>query len=111
MPIRRGDVVTVAAAGDYGKPLPAAIVQTDAFPPEHASVIICQMTSESMEAPDFRITIEPTDGNGLRQSSQIMADKPVTVRWERIGEKIGSLAATDLRRLNTAIAFCLGLAD
>ena len=45
----RGDVVTVAAAGDYGKPRPAVIVQSDAFPPNHASVVICQMTSELVE--------------------------------------------------------------
>jgi len=29
--MKRGDVVTVAAAGDYGKPRPAVMVQTDAF--------------------------------------------------------------------------------
>jgi mRNA-degrading endonuclease toxin of MazEF toxin-antitoxin module len=50
----RRDVVTVAAAGDYGKPRAAVIVQSDAFPPDRASVIICQMTSELVEAPDFR---------------------------------------------------------
>lgn len=111
MPMRRGDVVTVAAAGDYGKPRPAVIVQTDALPPEHASVIICQMTSEIVEAPDFRVTLEPTDENGLRQRSQIMADKPVTVRRERVGDKIGRLSALDMRRMNNAIAFCMGLAD
>jgi mRNA interferase MazF len=111
MPMRRGDVITVAAAGDYGKPRPAVIVQTDAFPPGHASVIICQMTSEIVEAPDFRVTIEPTDENGLRQRSQIMVDKPVTVRRERVGDRIGRLSALDLRRINGAIAFCMGLAD
>ncbi|MDF2117082.1 type II toxin-antitoxin system PemK/MazF family toxin [Roseiarcaceae bacterium H3SJ34-1] len=109
--MRRGDVVTVAAAGDYGKPRPAVIVQTDAFPPSHASVIICQMTSEIVEAPDFRVTVEPTDENGLRQRSQIMVDKPVTVRRERVGDRIGWLSAQDLRRMNGAIAFCMGLAD
>ncbi|TLY72287.1 MAG: type II toxin-antitoxin system PemK/MazF family toxin [Gammaproteobacteria bacterium] len=44
--MRRGDVVTVAAAGDYGKPRPAVIVQTDALPAEHASVVLCQMTDD-----------------------------------------------------------------
>jgi mRNA interferase MazF len=77
--MRRGDVVIVAAAGDYGKPRPAVIVQTDAFPEIHASVVICQLTSELVEAPDFRITIDPNEHNGLRVSSQIMADKPVTL--------------------------------
>jgi mRNA interferase MazF len=29
--VRRGDLVTVAVAGDYGKPRPALVVQDDAF--------------------------------------------------------------------------------
>lgn len=110
MPTRRGDVVIVAAPGDYGKPRPAVIVQTDAFPDTHASVIVCQMTSELVEAPDFRITIEPAAATGLRERSQIMADKPVSVRRERIGRRIGRLGAPDIARLNVALAFVLGLA-
>lgn len=109
--MKRGDVVTVAASGDYGKPRPAVIVQTDALPGEHASVIVCQMTSDIAEAPDFRITIEPTEKNGLRTRSQLMADKPVTIRRERIGRKIGSLDEKDIDRLNVALAFVMGLAD
>jgi mRNA interferase MazF len=109
--MRRGDVVTVAAAGDYGKPRPAVVVQSDAFPDSHASVIVCQLTSELVEAPNFRVTIEPAPTNGLRARSQIMADKPVTVRRQRIGRSIGRLTADDLARLNTAQAFVLGLAD
>ena len=109
--MKRGDVVTVAASGDYGKPRPAVIVQTDALPAEHASVIVCQMTSDIAEAPDFRVTIEPTEKNGLRTRSQIMADKPVTIRRERVGRKIGSLDDKDVARLNVALAFVVGLAD
>jgi len=109
--MRRGDVVIVAASGDYGKPRPAIIVQTDAFPETHASVVICQLTSEIIEAPDFRITIDPNESNGLRARSQIMADKPVTVRRARIGQSIGRLDDGDVGRLNTALAFVMGLAD
>jgi mRNA interferase MazF len=109
--MRRGDLVTVAAAGDYGKPRPAVIVQTNAFPETHASVVVCQLTSELSDAPDFRVTIDPSDMNGLRAQSQIMADKPVTVRRERIGRIIGRLGAEDVRRLNIALAFVMGLAD
>src|SRR5262249_10043302 len=111
MQMRRGDVVTVAAAGDYGKPRPAVIVQSDAFPENHASVVICQLTSVLADAPDFRVTIEPTPENGLRLKSQVMADKPVTVRRERIGQKIGRLGNQDMARLGIALAFALGLAD
>jgi mRNA interferase MazF len=109
--MQRGDVVTVAAAGDYGKPRPAVIVQTNAFPKNHASVVVCQLTSELADAPDFRITIEPRPENGLRLKSQVMADKPVTVRRERIGQKIGRLGDHDMARLGTALAFVFGLAD
>jgi mRNA interferase MazF len=109
--MKRGDVVTVAAAGEHGKPRPAVIVQTDALPREHASVVICQMTSECNDAPDFRVTIDPTDENGLRVQSQVMADKPVTVRRERIGRRVGQLNDKDISRVNVALALVMGLAD
>ena len=111
MRIIRGDVVTVAASGDYGKPRPAVVVQSDVFPAEHASVIVCQMTSTLTDAPDFRVTVEPSARNGLRRTSQIMADKPVTVRRERISARIGRLDSPELLRLNRALAFCMGLSD
>jgi mRNA interferase MazF len=109
--MKRGDVVTVAASGDYGKPRPAVIVQTDALPAAHASVVICQMTFECSDAPDFRVTIDPTESNGLRVRSQVMADKPVTVRRERVGRQVGHLDEKDISRLNIALAFVMGLAD
>jgi mRNA interferase MazF len=109
--MRRGDVVVVAATGDYGKPRPAVIVQTDAFPETCTAVVICQMTLEIVEAPDFRVTINPTRQNGLRVRSQVMADKPVTVRRTRIGQSIGRLDDRDIGRLDVALAFVMGLAD
>jgi mRNA interferase MazF len=109
--MRRGDLVTVAATGDYGKPRPAVIVQTDAFPENHGSVVVCQLTSDLVDAPDFRVTIEPSPENGLRVPSQVMVDKPVTIKRERIGRRIGRLAGPDMARLAMALAFVFGLAD
>lgn len=109
--MKRGDVVIVAAAGDYGKPRPAVIVQSDVFPEKHASVVVCQMTSDMADAPDFRVTIDPSRANGLKARSQVMADKPVTVRRERIGRAIGRLDERDIERLNSALAFVMGLGD
>ena len=77
--MRRGDL-TVAATGEYGKPRPAVIVQTDAFHESHVSVVVCQLTSELVDAPDFRVAIDPRPEDGLRVISQVMADKPVTIR-------------------------------
>jgi mRNA interferase MazF len=109
--MERGDVVTIAAGGDPGEPRTAVIVQTDAFPPALGSVVVCRMTRDLVEAPDFRVTIEPRPGNGLAERVQVMADKPVTVRRERIGRRIGRLAGAEVARINVALAFVMGLAD
>ena len=77
--MQRGDLVTVAAAGDYGKPRPAVIVQTDALPQKHASVVICQLTSELVDAPDFRISIEPKPENGLRLKSRLGCNSSTSI--------------------------------
>ena len=108
---KRGDVVIVVAAGDHGKPRPAVIVQTDAFPEAHALVVVCQMTSEIVDAPDFRVTIDPNEENGLRVQSQVVVDKPVAVRRERVGQFIGRLSGEEIGRLNIALAFVMGHAD
>jgi mRNA interferase MazF len=110
MPISRGDLVIVAAPGDYGKPRPAVVVQSNAIPASHASVVVCPMTSELVEA-DFRVTVEAGPEIGLRVEAQVMADKPVTIRRERIGQRIGRLAAAEIARLNVALALVMGLAD
>ena len=107
----RGDVVVVAAPGDYGKPRPAVVVQSDVLPVEHPSVIVCQMTSDLLDDADFRVTVEPGPQTGLRSRSQVMADKPVTVRRDRIGRQIGRLPPAEMTRLNAALAFVMGLAD
>jgi mRNA interferase MazF len=69
------------------------------------------MTSELSDATDFRVTLEPTKRNGLHARSQVMADKPVTIRRERIGRRVGRLDEEDIARLNIALAFAMGLAD
>ena len=109
--MRRGDVVTVAAPGDFGKPRPALIVQSDAFPESHVSVIACQMTSRVVDDLDFRVTIEPSMANGLRVRSQIMVDKPITVLRRRIGNPVDHLADDDMARVNIALALVMGLTD
>jgi mRNA interferase MazF len=109
--MRRGDVVVVAAAGDHGKPRPAVIIQSDVFPSAHPSIILCQMTADLIDNADFRVSIDPAPENGLRSRSQIMADKPITIRRERIGQRIGRLSAADMSRLSVALAFVMGLPD
>ena len=61
--------------------------------------------------PPTRVTIDPSEENGLRVRSQVMANKPVTVRRARIRQLIDRLDDRDIGRLNIAVAFVMGLAD
>ena len=90
--MRRGDIVTVAFAGDFGKPRPAVIVQSDYLNGTHATILLCPFTSELVDAPLIRIPVVPSQQNGLRAPSQIMVDKVAPVRREKIGRAIGVLA-------------------
>lgn len=108
--MKRGDIVTVSAAGDYGKPHPALIVQSDLFNDTHPSVTLCPVTTELRDTPLFRLTIEPHASNGLRRLSQVEVDKVLTVAAQRIGKKIGKLDDDAMIRVNRALAVWLGIA-
>ena len=82
--MKRGDVVVVALPGDYGKPRPALIIQSDLFNETHASITVVPVTSTIVDAPLLRLTVEPSRGNGLRSLSQLMIDKVTTVSRTRI---------------------------
>jgi mRNA interferase MazF len=105
----RGDLVTVALQGSYGKPRPALVIQSDFFD-MHPSVTILPIASELRDAPLFRIAVAPSPANGLRKPSQVMVDKAQTVARDRIGETIGRLGDEELLAVNRALALFLGFA-
>lgn len=107
--MRRGDLVTVAAPGDYGKPRPALVVQSDLFE-DLPSVTLCLVTSELRDTPIFRITVDPSPGNGLRRVSQIQVDKTMTVTRERIGGVIGRLDDATMLKVSRSLAVFVGIA-
>jgi mRNA interferase MazF len=73
--MKPGDVVIVSAPGDFGKPRPAVVIRSDIFDQEEATVVHCLVTSSLQDTPLYRLTVNPTEQNGLREESQIMADK------------------------------------
>lgn len=107
--MRRGDLVTVALQGDYGKPRPALVVQADQFA-ELGSVVILPITSTLVDAPLLRLPVEPSSDNGLRAPSQIMLDKPMTVKADKIGPSFGQLDDATMVSVNRLLALFLGLA-
>ncbi|OYY93443.1 MAG: hypothetical protein B7Y41_11815 [Hydrogenophilales bacterium 28-61-23] len=64
----------------------------------------------TVDAPLFRITVDPTSGNGLMKICQIQVDKIMTIRQERIGEVIGQLDEDALIGINRALAVWIGIA-
>jgi len=108
MEIKRGDFVTVAMAGDYGKPRPALVVQADTFRILD-SVTVLRLSSDLRDLPLFRITVEPKPANGLQKRSQVMVDKAATVPRTKIGRRIGRADSATMRAVDTALAGFLGL--
>ena len=76
--MKRGCLVTVTLSGDYGKPTPALVVQSDFFE-AHPSLTVLPIISGLNPAPLCRITVGPSESTGLTKSSQIMVDKVQTV--------------------------------
>jgi mRNA interferase MazF len=107
--VTRGDLVTIALSGDYGKPRPALVIQSDLFD-AHPSVTILPVTSELRDAPLLRITVAPSGVNGLRRPSQVMIDKPQTVARGKIAKIIGRLDDQVMLGVNRALAVFLGFA-
>jgi mRNA interferase MazF len=108
--MKRGEIWTMAGGSGYAsKPRPVVIIQDDAFDAT-ASIIVCLVTSEAIEAPILRLPVEPTSDNGLHQTSDLMVDKVVTVPRGRLGQRIGQLSDDDLLRLNRSLLVFLGLA-
>jgi len=101
--------VTIALPGDYGKPRPALVIQSDLFN-AHPSVSILPVTGELRDAPLFRIVVEPSDSNGLRKTSQVMVDKIQTVARSKVGKTSGRLEQETLVAVNRALAVFLGFA-
>ncbi|CAN5361626.1 type II toxin-antitoxin system PemK/MazF family toxin [soil metagenome] len=106
--MERGDLVTVAVSGDYGKPRPALVIQTDHLP-ETDSVLVCLLTTTMRDAPLFRFTVPASEETGLVQPSQVMVDKIMAVRRDRCGARIGQVDPATMLALNRLLAFVVGV--
>lgn len=107
--MKRGDLATVAMQGDYGKPRPALVIQADQYS-EHTSVTVLPVTSTLIDAPLLRIELQPEADNGLAQPSQVMADKTMTVRRDKVGDVFGHVAPDKLLEVERCLAVFLGIA-
>ncbi|MFN3319552.1 MAG: type II toxin-antitoxin system PemK/MazF family toxin [Allorhizobium sp.] len=106
--MRRGDLVTVAMSGDFGKPRPALIIQSDRFA-DTGTVTVLLVTSTDVEAPLLRVLVQPDAENGLIQPSWVMIDKAMSVKRERIGRVIGRVRDETMLTVTRNLAVFLGM--
>lgn len=107
--MKRGDLVTLAMQGDFGKPRPALVIQSDLFQ-EHPSVTVLLVTSTLVSAPLLRVTLQPSAENGLHNPSQVMVDKAMTVKRDTLSPPFGRIDANTLVDVERRLAVFFGLA-
>jgi len=107
--MKRGDLVTIAMQGDFGKPKPALVIQADAFS-DLLSLTLLPVSSALLDAPRLRVQLQPSATNGLQKPSQIMVDQALTVKRERVGPAFGRIDPDALIEVERCLAIFLGIA-
>lgn len=108
--MKRGDIILTAPAGDYGKARPVVVVQSDALA-QADSVLVSLMTGIILDAPIYRVTVEPTRNNGLQKTFQIMVEKILAVPRRKCSDPVGRLTTDQIAALDHKLSVVIGLAD
>ena len=95
---------------DLGRPRPGIVVQADELTADFATILVCPLSSDIQDKPLLRPLVEAAPDNGLRLRSQIMTDKLVALRRDRVRRVIGRIDAETSERLDRALLLVLGLA-
>ena len=96
---------------DLGRPQPGIVVQGDEFTAGLSTILACPVSSDLQAGLSLRPLIEVASENGLRLRSQIMTDKLVALRRDRIRRVIGHIDAETSEQLDRALLLVLGLAQ
>lgn len=95
---------------DLGRPRPGIVVQADELTANFSTILVCPVSSDLQIGLLLRPLIEAAPENGLRLRSQIMTDKLVALRRDRIRQVIGRIDAETSEQLDRALLLVLGLA-
>lgn len=101
--------MTIAMQGDFGKPRPALVIQSNNFD-EHATVTVLLVSSMLVNTPLFRVTVQPDEANGLKKTSQVMIDKTMTIKRDKLGTSFGSASDEMMLEIGRCLAVFLGIA-
>jgi len=104
----RGDFVTIAMSGDFGKPRPALVIQADLFN-EQETITVLLVSSTLVNAPLLRVLVQPNAENGLQKPSQVMVDKAMTIKKEKLGPAFGRIDDDSMVQVERCLAMFLGI--
>ena len=96
--------------GDFGKPRPVVVIQTDRVGVTD-SILICQISSDLQDLSSIRIDLPANAETGLERPSQIMVEKIFAVIKVKCRQHIGRIDDKAQARLNEALFNMIGLAD
>jgi mRNA interferase MazF len=108
--LKRGDVIKAVLPGEYGKPRPCLVIQTDRLA-KLDSVILCPLTSDMVTDGPTRFAVPAGGEGGLVVESLVMVDKVTAVSRSRCREYIGRLDAAMMQQIDARLAFVIGLMD
>jgi mRNA interferase MazF len=108
--ITRGNVVLMVVPSDLGRLRPGVVVQAAELTAGFSTILVCPLSSDLQGRFLLRPLIEPAPENGLRLRSQIMTDKLVALRRDRIRQVIGRIDAETSEKLDRSLLLVLGLA-
>ena len=94
MALSRGSIVTV---------------QSHLFNADHASVTVCPITSDCVDAPLFRVNVAPGARTGLTVISQVMVDKVVSLPRAALAREIRRCDADQMAAIDDALRLWLHL--
>ncbi len=109
MTIARGDILLGALSGDFGKPRPLLVIQTDVLNETHPSLLVCPITTHITLLKTFRLAVDPNPDNGLLERSEIMVDKVSAIARARLGRKIGFLSPAEIVQVEQILRFMMQL--
>jgi mRNA interferase MazF len=94
--------------GDFGKPRLTLVMQSDHFN-EHATVTVLPVSSTIINAPLLRVTVQPNAKNGLQKPSQVMVDKAMTIKKDKLGSSFGHIDSDAMLEIERCLAVFLGI--
>lgn len=105
--MKKGDIVTIAMQGDYGKPRPAVVFQSEKLVTD--SILLIPFTTYLIEESKIRILIKPNKNNGLQKTSQTMTEKITAIKKDKVGEVIGRLEPDEVKQIEQAMLLILDI--